>query len=70
MGDSQGKNWYYMILGHDIFSEPKIHLCLSYDKIRLNVGTYKICTAPVKDVLENNFNKSSNCLNDKSFQKE
>ena len=39
---------YDMILGRDMLSELKLDLCLSDNTIRINVGTYKVCTFPMK----------------------
>ena len=39
-----------MILGHAIFSELQIELCLSDNTIRLKEGIHKGCMAPIKDV--------------------
>ena len=67
--DLQGRHRYDMIIGCDILSELNIDLCFSYNTIRLNGGTHKGCTAPMKDVSKINVNVSSDCIKDESFQK-
>ena len=59
-----------MILGRDILSEIKIDLHFCNNKIRVNGGTYKGCTAPMKDFSRINFDMSSDWLKYKIFWNE
>ena len=65
MDDSRGNNKYDMILGRRILSKLQIDLCFSDNIIWLNVGAYKGCTDPIKDVT--NMTSSANS-HDEAFR--
>ena len=50
VNDSQDTHRYYMILGHDIFSQLNIDLCFSNNTIRGGEVTYKGCNATMKKI--------------------
>ena len=64
--DNQGNHRYDMILVHNILYELRIYLCLSENTIRVNVGTYEVCTDPMI-FFENYFNMSPNWIKEESF---
>ena len=48
MYEFQGKRRYNMVQDYDTFSELNTEVCFSDNKIRVNVGTFEGCTAPIK----------------------
>ena len=65
MDHSQGNHRHDMILERGIFSKLEIYLCFSDNKIRVNGGSYKVRTAPIKDFSNINFNASYDSLKGK-----
>ena len=50
IGDSQGHHTCNMILGCNILSKLNIDSCFSDNSTRVNVGVYKGCTAPMREL--------------------
>ena len=58
----QGPFRYKIILGNDVLSKLSIDFFFSGNTIRVNGGTYKGCTSPMKDISKFIFSFSSNWI--------